>query len=496
LLFPGRARHIVPHSLYSRLALALALLLLAFGIAQYFITRHTNTQYQEEVTQRLSSSIAMYVRDHLPPASPAQLVPEPARLLELFNMLMVVNPNVEAYWLDADGRVLGHAQPDARLARYQVDTAPLKQFLSGARLPLRADDPKSETAQHVFSVAPLVSNGYTTGYVYVVLTGEDHRSLAEQVQSGYSLASFGMLLGGVLVLALSGGLLLFYVITRRLRALTREVDNLASAADTSIETRLTAQDEINRLIQAFRFMAQRIGEQIKTIQHKDRQRRDMVAAVSHDLRTPLTSLRGYLDTLERKLDTLDAGERTRYVSVAARQCHKLCDLSEQLFQLAKLECEEIRANPEPFLLADLVQDVMQKFELMAGGCEVRLLTEVAPDANQVNADIGLIERVLVNLLDNALRHTPQGGTVGIQVSRDATNACIRVVDTGTGIDADTLPRLFDRTYLDNHRSSARPWGGLGLAIARRILLLHGSDMTVESQPGRGATFAFHLPLII
>jgi signal transduction histidine kinase len=485
----------MPHSLYSRLALALALLLLAFGTALYFITRHTNALYQEEVTQKLSSSIAMYIRDHLPLADADLGVPQPARLHELFNMLMVVNPNVEAYWLDANGRVLGHAQPDVKLVRQRVDPAPLEQFIAGARLPLRADDPKSATAQHVFSVAPVERNGFTTGYVYVVLTGEDQRSLAEQVQGGYSLASFGMLLGCALVLALAGGLLLFFVITRRVRALTREVDALASVAGTPVETPFVPRDEIDRLTQAFRFMARRIGEQIQTIQFKDRQRRDMVAAVSHDLRTPLTSLRGYLDTLERKLDSLDPAERTRYVGVAARQCHKLCGLSNQLFQLAKLECEEIRANPEPFLLADLVQDVMQKFELMAGNQDVRLLTEVAPDANQVRADIGLIERVLVNLLDNALRHTPKGGSVGIQVSRDAANACIRVVDTGTGIDADILPRLFDRTYLDERRSQAHPWGGLGLAIARRILLLHGSDMTVESQPGRGAAFAFRLPLI-
>ena len=483
------------HSLYSRLALALALLLLAFGAALYFITRHTNTLYQEEVTQKLSSSIAMYIRDHLPLSDATHGVPEAARLHELFNMLMVVNPNVEAYWLDADGRVLGHAQPDAKLMRQQVDPAPLEQFLAGARLPLRADDPKSATAQHVFSVAPMMQDGRTMGYVYVVLTGEDQRSLAEQVQGGYSLASFGMLLGGALILALAGGLLLFFVITRRLRALTREVDALASVAGTPVETPITARDEIDRLIQAFRFMGQRIGEQIQTIQLKDRQRRDMVAAVSHDLRTPLTSLRGYLDTLERKLDSLNPVERTRYVGVAARQCHKLCDLSDQLFQLAKLECEEIHANIEPFLLADLVQDVMQKFELMANNQGVRLQTEVSPDANHVRADIGLIERVLVNLLDNALRHTPQGGFVGIRVDRSATRARVHVIDSGTGIDADMLPRLFDRSALDERRSPARPWGGLGLAIVHRILLLHKSDIRVESSPGSGTAFSFDLPLV-
>lgn len=145
------------NSLHGRLAMALVTLLLVFGGAMLLITRHANEQYHEEISQKLSSSIAMYIRDHLPLVDRTG-APDPAQLEALFHMLMVVNPNVEAYLLDAQGRVRGHAQPDARLLRQSVSLAPLQQFLAGARLPLRADDPKSPDATRIFSVAPLLAN--------------------------------------------------------------------------------------------------------------------------------------------------------------------------------------------------------------------------------------------------------------------------------------------------------------------------------------------------
>lgn len=479
------------NTLHGRLALAFALGLLVFGGALYFITRHVSELYHEEITQRLSSSVAMYIRDHLP-LTDSTGVPDPSGMNALFNMLMVVNPNVEAYLLDGQGTILGHAQPDAKLVRRSVDLAPIREFLSGARMPLRADDPKSAEATRIFSVAPIERNNGIAGYVYVVLTGEDRRNIAEQLASGYSIATLGGMLGGALLLAMLAGFSLFFILTRPLRALTTEVDALAGAGTNTAKS--AQHDEIGRLALAFHAMASRIGEQIRTIQHKDRQRRDMVMAVSHDLRTPLTSLRGYLDLLERKLEMLPLEERTRYVGVAAKQCRKLCRLSDELFQLAKLECEEVQANVESFPLPDLIQDVVQKFELIARNRGISLIADVQPEASQVQADIGLIERVLVNLLDNALRHTPQGGTVQIHAGRDGSRVSVRVSDTGEGIAAETLPNLFDRSYLASRRDPERPWGGLGLAIARRILLLHDSDMQVESRPGQGAAFTFHLTL--
>lgn len=488
------------HSLYSRLALAFALLLCAFGAAMVGITRHAAALHQEEVAQRLSRGLAHYIRDHWQLQDEAGM-PDVSRMRDLFGMLMVVNPSIELYLLDARGRILAHDQPPDALRRAVVDIAPIERYLAGERLPLRGEDPKGLSDPRIFSAAPILKDGRATGYLYVVLAGQEQRSLAHDVEDSYSAATLGALLSGALLLTLLVGLALFFLITRRLRMLTRGVQGLMREAGPEVEAASRgAGDEIGRLALAFRLMAARIGEQIATIERKDRQRRDMVAAVSHDLRTPLTSLRGYLDTLERKLDDLPAEERNRYLGVAARQCRKLCTLSEELFQLAKLECEEIQANPEPFPLPDLVQDVIQKFELVARARGVRLYADLRPGAREVRADIGLIERVLVNLLDNALRHTPSGGEVAIRVEAvpDGTGqgerARVCVADSGEGISPEDLPHLFDRHYLAERRDPSRPWGGLGLAIARRILMLHASDMRVESEPGKGAAFSFDLPL--
>jgi signal transduction histidine kinase len=482
-------------SLYSRLALAFALLLFVFGGALYAITRHTTALHQEEVAQQLSRDLAPYIRDHWS-LQDASGMPDAARMKQLFGMLMVVNPSIEMYLLDARGRILAHDQPPGALRRATVDIRPVERFLGGARLPLRGEDPKGSGEARIFSAAPIVKDGRATGYLYVVLAGQQQRELSARLDGGYSASTLGALLVGALLLTLLVGLALFFVITRRLRALTQGVQGLMAQAGPEVAAAARGEgDEIGRLALAFRLMAARIGEQIATIERKDRQRRDMVAAVSHDLRTPLTSMRGYLDTLERKLDELPAEERQRYLGVAARQCRKLCDLSEELFQLAKLECEEIQANPEPFPLPDLVQDVIQKFELVARARGVRMVAELSPEARSVHADIGLIERVLVNLLDNALRHTPEGGEVAVSVNAAGARARVRVIDSGAGIAPEDLPHLFDRHYLAERRDPARPWGGLGLAIARRILMLHDTDIRVESEPGKGAAFSFELPLV-
>jgi signal transduction histidine kinase len=165
-----------------------------------------------------------------------------------------------------------------------------------------------------------------------------------------------------------------------------------------------------------------------------------------------------------------------------------------LFELAKLEAREAMPHCEAFSLPELVQDVVQKFQLKADEKRISLAMELDADLPLVSADIALVERVLDNLIDNALTHTPAGGTVRVPVRRDAQQVILCVVDTGKGIPERDLPRIFDRFYQVSEQQSANGHAGLGLAIARRIVELHGSELDVRSQPGEGTTFAFGLPV--
>ncbi len=255
--------------------------------------------------------------------------------------------------------------------------------------------------------------------------------------------------------------------------------------------------------QAFAQMTARIDTQWRELSQQDQQRREMVANISHDLRTPLTSLHGYLETLRLKADTLSREDRERYLGVALGQSRKVGQLAQARFELARLACGVVKPEPEPFSLPELVQDEFQKFEFAAQARRQHLVADIAPGLPAVNADLGMIERVLTNLLDNAIRHTPEGGRIEVQLTRDGPAAQVQVSDTGPGIPEPLQPTLFVRPVFGRARRGATAGtagdpaerGGLGLLIVQRILQLHGSAIGLVARSeaaGLGAVFRFRL----
>ncbi|MCY1394980.1 Sensor histidine kinase ResE [compost metagenome] len=242
---------------------------------------------------------------------------------------------------------------------------------------------------------------------------------------------------------------------------------------------------------AFRQMATRLGEQWRTLTRQDQERRELIANISHDLRTPLASLHGYLETLQLKDASLAPEERRRYLGIALEQSRKVGGLAQSLFELARLEYGFVKPECEPFALTDLVQDVLQKFELAASERRIALHARFAEPLPPVCADLGLIERVLTNLLDNALRHTPQGGAVEVALERRGDAVEVTVADNGPGIPPELREGLFQRPF---DLGGARRSGGLGLRIVHSILQLHGSEIGVVDE-GQGAAFRFALPVV-
>ena len=298
------------------------------------------------------------------------------------------------------------------------------------------------------------------------------------------------------VLGLLAGSAAFHWVTRPLRALAAEVacfDADGSAAPVPRQPP-PAGDEITQLRLSFAQMRQRIATQWREISNQDQQRRELVANISHDLRTPLTSLHGYLETLQLKASTLSADERQRYLGIALGQSRQVGRLAQELFELARLEYGVVKPAREAFSLADLVQDVFQKFELAAEARRQRLVADIAAGLPAVLADLGLIERVMTNLLDNAIRHTPDGGVIAVQLRRDGGSIQVQVSDNGPGVPEALRDGLFLRP---SFQSATRAHvGGLGLVIVHRILQLHGSEIRLAAGIGHdsGHGSAFHFAL--
>jgi signal transduction histidine kinase len=241
-------------------------------------------------------------------------------------------------------------------------------------------------------------------------------------------------------------------------------------------------------------MADTLVSTLEELRRADRMRRELVANVSHDLRSPLASIQGYLETLRMKAGSLDAADRRRYVRTALQNTQRLSALVEELFQLSKLESEQIDPTLEPFSPAELVQDVVVQYRPQAEDRGVTLKARLPDRHVRVEGDIGLVERVLSNLIDNAIHYTPEGGRVCVDVESENGGVRIWVRDNGPGIPEDDLPHIFERFYrVDKSRDKTSGGAGLGLAIAHKILDLHGQDLHVRSTVGEGTAFHFHLP---
>ncbi len=485
-------------TLYAKLALGLVVLIAAMGLVYALVSVSATRHYLAEVNQQVNRELARNLVADRDLVAEGRL--DESALKSMFHDYMLINPSIEIYLLDLDGRILSYSADPGKVKRKHVSLAPIQEFLTdSASFPLLGDDPRSHDRHKVFSVTPVPSASAPQGYLYVVLRGEMYDFVEAYAEGSYFARLSAWAVAVTLGFGLLAGLIVFRLLTRRLQRLTRAMDSFrlsdfSKPALYQQKPTLAAPDEVDRLGVTFDQMAGRIVEQIQELKQQDALRRDLVAQVSHDLRTPLAALHGYLETLKLKEDTLTPEERARYFAIVLRQSEHLTRLVGELFELAKLEAREAPPHCEPFSLPELVQDVVQKFQLKAGESQVDLAMELDADLPLVSADIALVERVLDNLIDNALAHTPAGGTVRVPVRRDAGQVILCVADTGEGIPEGDLAHIFDRYYQASDRQSKNGHAGLGLAIARRIVELHGSELRVRSHPGEGTTFIFGLPV--
>lgn len=479
-------------SLSRRLSVVFAVLLLVCSGVSAWLQVRANGRHEQEVTQRLSLGLAAHIAGDTALMQGGGLNADAVH--GLFDKLMAVNPSVEVYLLGADGVIQAQAAPPGHIRRERVDLAPVRRLLAGAPLPILGDDPRGDGTPKVFSAAPLKVDGRDAGYVYVVLSGEDREALSANLSADSVLRTTLWSMALVVLLGLLAGLAAFYWITRPLRQLTDAMRCFDAGNAAALEQPLAvpsahATGEVATLAHAFAQLTQRIAEQWRELTAQDQQRRELFANISHDLRTPLTSLHGYLETLQMKADTLTPDERRRYLDIALGQSRKVGRLAQELFELARLEYGVVKPDKESFALADLVQDVFQKFELAAEARRQRLVADIASGLPVVTADLGMIERVLTNLLDNAIRHTPAGGEIVVTLRQGKEGVRVEVSDTGPGIPSELQPVIFTRPAF---ATSGSRNGGLGLMIVRRILQLHDSDIRLIPRQGKGAVFAFQL----
>lgn len=476
--------------LYWKISGVFLLLLSVLGIGYVMITSFVADRYHQEVNQRLYGTIADSTTRNVKILPSGEV--DKASLQDVMHSMMVINPSVEVYLLDTEGDIITYVAPHKKIKLESVNLEPVLAFIGGDREKMIVgDDPRHPGDQKVFSAAPIIDQDELKGYVYIILASEEQAAVTDNLFGSYILKLGTWFFFLALALALLVGLLAIWYLTRNLRRIIDTVRRFKEG-DYNARVYLKQEGELSSLADNYNAMADTIVANIEELKGVEKLRRELIANVSHDLRTPLAIMQGYVETLLIKEDQLTVEERRKYLHTILGSNEKLAKLIAQLFEYSKLEAKQLEPQKEPFFISELAQDVFFKYQILAKERGIKMDLVCPPDLPMVFADLGMVERVVQNLMDNALKFTPEGGKVTIELNSLGKKVEVKIADTGPGIPEEEQSLIFER-YRQATPGAEKKGTGLGLAIAKKMLDLHDATIQVQSRLNEGTVFLFQLP---
>jgi len=481
-------------SFYFKLIAIFSGIMILFGALVAYTSIRASSRIIQESIQKTNKDLASRLVPEFQPIVDDNFDEE--AIAQKLRELSGENPQFDFYLLSRQGMIKSFIQgqnngrePETPM----VDIKPLNQFIAGEPLPILGMDPRNPNLLKPFSAANITIMGEEDCFIYVVLEGNQFTETADMIEDSYILRGSLIFIGTILLIGLAIGFFIFRMLTRRLDVIKRTVKDF-ERGELNKRIPIKSNDEITDLSLCFNRMADTVVESMNDMKKADKLRRDLVANVSHDLRNPLSSIQGYVETIQMKGEEITQEELQRYLEPVLSNTKKLNRMIDDLFDLSKLDAENVTPNLEHISLAELVQDLVQQFTPIADqkNIEIKTIYPENPHA-QIYADIGLLDRALSNLIDNALQHTPEGGTVTIKSIQNGKDISLEISDSGTGIPESDIPHIFDRFYQVDKSRSNSSGAGLGLSIAQKILELHGAKITVQSLLNKGTTFKIMMP---
>lgn len=480
-------------SLFWKVSAIFLVVLLVFAGITLKTNIDASRNYALEVAQRMNHDLAAHTAGEIKPFLNGE-IPEEA-IGTLMHSMMAVNPSIEVYVLDTTGRILKYVALEGEVKADRVSLAPIRQFIASSSADglIVGDDPRALGEQKIFSAAPVVEGDVTRGYVYIILAGQEYAGATDTLFGSYflRLGTRSVLLA--LLLTLLVGLLAIWFITRNLGSLVAVIRRFKEG-DLGARIPMSGGGELTEVASTFNDMAATIEKNIVDLKGIDKLRKELIGNVSHDLRTPIAAIQGYAETLLMKDSTISETEKREHIGVIIKSAERLKLLVDDLFTLSTLEAGQVKLDLEALSLGELVHDVANKLRLLANAKNVSINIIMAKDLPIVEVDIKKIDRVIQNLVHNAIKFCRPGDRITITLDGGKSGAVdVRITDTGVGIPPADLPHIFDR-YFMGQRSAAADGSGLGLAIVKRIVELHGSTVRATSRVNEGAEFSFSLPV--
>jgi len=481
------------NTLFYKIAGILTLLFLLLAYLMTNTSLKFSEDYHNEITQGLNKNVSTYIVKEVQGLYDGNEVAE-TKMGDLMHHVMATNPATEVYLLDLEGRILKHVAMNKEVKADKVDLTPIKDFISkDGNLYIKGDDPKSPGEKKIFSAAAYTHEGKTVGYIYTIVGGNDYDTLLSEHKGSYIRKISVQTMLYALVAAFLIALLAVYLLTRNFNKITHAFRSFQKG-DHDARVKGLKHGEMALLANTFNDMADTIQSNINDLQSVDTLRKELIANISHDLRTPIASIRGFVETLIIKGDDLSEEKKKWYMEIVIKNVDKLKKLVDDLFELSKLEAKQLPIQQEAIQMAEIIQDIADKYRIIAKEKGVSLNTVYSKDLPLVYADIALIDRALQNIIDNAIAHCKKGDVVTLELSREDQEVKITISDTGCGIAEKELPHIFERYRKGKFLNDTKEGSGLGLAIVKRIMDLHNINISVKSVLNQGTAFFFSLPI--
>jgi signal transduction histidine kinase len=480
------------NSLYWKISGIFLLFTVLLTTVFIFISVEFSENYFQEAQQKINGEIAIGAIKEVSPIFVDGKVKEEA-IHVLMHSMMAVHPSIEVYLLDPRGKIITYVVPSKDVKTDAVSLEPIQKFLQRTNdRTIKGDDPRNPDSSKIFSAAEIIEDGELKGYMYIILASNQYTSAMATLQNSFILKLGVRSLLISLLFTLILGLFAIWIITRNFNKIIVAVQRFKDG-NHSERINIKAGGELANVADTFNSMAETIEQNIIQLKSVEELRKELIANVSHDLRSPIASIQGFAETILLKENNLSEQERKKYLEIILQNSENLSKLVNDLFELSKLESNPQMIKQEPVQVAELVQDVADKFQLIAKEKNISINTIYSKSLPLVYADVQMTDRVFQNILDNAIKYCHQNDVVTIELELQKDGVMVKISDTGNGIAEDELPYIFTRYYKGNKTKGANSTG-LGLAIVKKILDLHKSTIEVYSKINQGTRFEFKLPL--
>ncbi len=481
-------------SIFQRITILIFALITVLCILFISITYVATTYFYQASTQLLNKDVALHIKEFSSPFEKDGINKRKAD--SVFKNAMVLSPSAEVYFLDTAGKVIAFHAPKDSIKLWNLPLRNIKAYIkSNGEKYIKGPDPKDPANPKIFSASEVIFKTGKLGYIYVILGNNEYRNVSQMLFSSHvaklALLAFFIIIAFSIVVS-------FVYLKNMQQSFNRMLVVLSRFETGDFEARfkIKEQHELAPITRGFNKMADLLVYNINQLKEFEHERKDFIAHISHDLRTPLSIARGYAETLliKKQDGNLTQPEIDNYMQMILNGILHVEHLVTMLFELSKIESSQFRLKKEPFVLSEIVQETVNTFQLRAQEKTISLKCAQCQYHVWVNADVSMTERVVQNLVDNAVKNTPAGGVINVGLSVENNYLIFNIENTGEPLPAELITWI-NNPAKEDERISKPSRSGLGLVIVKKILYLHGSQLQANVINNTANSFSFSLPII-